>query len=100
MVTRRQPVHRFADLPGWELVSVGLEDLDAGRASIEAALVSSASRELRRFGLEVRSTEGEGPDLYALVAAQVGDAAAHSRYNSLRRRLVSFLRAASRASIR
>lgn len=93
-------MHTFADLPGWELVSIGLEDLDAGRASIEAALVLSASRELRRLGLEVTPTQGEGPDLYALVAAQVGDAVAHSRYNALRRRLVSFLRAASRASIR
>jgi len=32
--------------------------------------------------------------LYALIAAEVGEGRAHSRYNALRRRLAKFLRAA------
>jgi hypothetical protein len=98
MVVGRKRVDRFAELPGWDLVSHGLEDLDSGRVSIEAALVLSASRELGRLGFHVTPWAGVRVELYDLVAAAVGEAAAHSRYNALRRRLASFIRAASRAS--
>jgi hypothetical protein len=89
----------YARLPGWELVSAGLEDLAAGRVTVEAALVRSASIQLRSLGLEVPALEGEGASLYDLVSARVGEAEAHSQYNALRRRLASFLRTASRAPI-
>lgn len=87
----------YSDLPGWELVGVGLEDLAAGRESDEALLVRIGGLRLRRSGLEVPS-DAEALDfpenrLYASLATRYGDEA-HSRYNALIRRLVSFERAA------
>ncbi len=80
-------------LPGAELVESGLQDLGAGRVSVESLLVSIGAERLRRAGLEVPA---ELPDpehkLYLLLSEKHGDAA-HSRYNALVRRLVSFERA-------
>lgn len=81
-------------LPGAELVERGLADLEAGVDSIEALLVSIGAARLRAAGIRV---ERVIPDperrLYDLLAAEDADAA-HSRYNALIRRLVSFERAA------
>jgi len=97
--TRRRRSRRLdqglADLPGADLVSNGLDDLAIGRLSIEAALVSMATSRLRELGVEIPGAPV--PDasdrLYELVEKRVGEAGAHSRYNALRRRLSSFLRA-------
>lgn len=86
---------RFAGLPGWELVSRGLEDQAAGRVTIESLLIASASTRLEKLGLPVSRTSGSVEwRLYQLIEEQVGDAGAHGRYNALRRRLLSFLRSA------
>jgi hypothetical protein len=87
---------RFAELPGWELVATGLRDIAAGRDSVEAALVTIASVRLARLGIEVPVSERSSStdELYRSVAADVGAERAHGRYNALRRRLASFLRAA------
>jgi hypothetical protein len=89
---------RFVRVPGWELVSVGLDDLASGRQTVAALLLASASQRLAAVGIEL---PGElQPDatmrLYELVVAEVGEDAAHSRYNALRRRLLSFLYTARR----
>ena len=89
---------RLAGLPGADLVERGLADLAAGRESVPALLVLVGAPRLRALGLAVPSgpsTGGEGPEhgLYALLAAEDSDSA-HSRYNALVRRLVSFERAA------
>jgi hypothetical protein len=90
---------RLAGLPGWELVSAGVADLTAGRESIAALLVASASTRLA--GVGVTWPVVEAPDvperLFLLIAAEVGDRRAHGRYNALRRRLASFLRAVTYA---
>ena len=85
-------------LPGAELVERGTADLNAGRESIEALLVSIGAPRLRSLGIEL-STPIASPEhkLYALLATEKGDAA-HSAYNALIRRLVSFERAAACAS--
>jgi hypothetical protein len=82
------------DLPGAELVQAGLGDLVRGVESAEALLVSIGAPRLRRLGLSVEAplTDPEHR-LYALLARDDPDAA-HSRYNALVRRLVSFERAA------
>lgn len=85
-------------LPGAELISQGLEDLERGTESIEALLVSIAAPRLRSLGYSM----GEGfpePELglYRLLAERYGDTA-HSQYNALIRRIVSFQRAAACAS--
>jgi hypothetical protein len=81
-------------LPGEELVEQGIRDLERGIESAEALLVSIAAPRLRRLGFAV-SEPFKTPEhrLYALLRAEHGDAA-HSRYNALIRRLVSFERAA------
>jgi hypothetical protein len=86
---------RFSGLPGWELVSAGLKDRAAGRQTIPALLVDSASERLARLGLPVPGSHAADATerLYRLVEAEVGETQAHSRYNALRRRLASFLRA-------
>lgn len=85
-------------LPGAALVEQGAEDLAAGRESAEALLVSIGAPRLRSVGLELTSPIASPEHkLYLLLADQKGDAA-HSAYNALIRRLVSFERAAACAS--
>jgi hypothetical protein len=85
-------------LPGADLVKQGTQDLKAGRESIEALLVSIGAPRLQSIGIEL-ATPIASPEhrLYGLLAEEKGDAA-HSAYNALIRRLVSFERAAAWAS--
>lgn len=83
-----------AHLPGAELVEIGLADLSAGLVTIESLLVSIAAPGLREVGFAVgRPIPDAELKLYALLSARDG-AAAHSQYNALLRRVVSFRRAA------
>jgi hypothetical protein len=87
------------DLPGADLVRQGIEDLAHGRDTVAAALTRMAAPRLNSLGLDIPATDDAPPAghrLYELLAA--GDAAtAHSRYNALVARMVSFARAAERA---
>ena len=84
----------LTSLPGHELVLKGLDDLSQGDASIEALLVSIGAPRLRQAGVEVGEPFASPEHrLYDRLAAEDGNAA-HSRYNALVRRLVSFERAA------
>jgi hypothetical protein len=87
-----------ADLPGYELVSQGLDDLAAGRESEPALVVAMAAPRLRALGIDVPRGGGEQPShrLYELLTET--DEGAHSRYNALVARIVSFARAAEHAS--
>jgi hypothetical protein len=82
-------------LPGADLVRAGLEDLRQGRESVQALLVLVGAPRLRRIGIDVPDRSGALPEhrLYDLLAQSDSDRA-HSRYNALIRRLVSFERAA------
>lgn len=89
------PINDLTVLPGGDLVVTGLRDLRAGVESIEAALVRIGASNLRERGIEVPSWAATGsPEhaLYGLLARRHG-LAAHSQYNALLRRLVSFERA-------
>jgi hypothetical protein len=88
-------------LPGAELVARGIADLARGVLSEAALLVAVGAPRLRRLGIEVPEVAIERPEhrLYALLAREDADAA-HSRYNALIRRLVSFERAAECAGRR
>jgi hypothetical protein len=84
-------------LPGDELVSAGIRDLDREVESVEALVVSIGAPRLRGLGLRIgRPIPMAEQRLYGLLADRHGDAA-HSRYNALVRRLVSFERAATAA---
>ena len=92
-MTARSPQAAFAGLPGADLISRGLADLELGIESEEALLVSIGVSRLGQLGLRadapIRSPEHR---LYKRLAEQDSDSA-HSRYNALVRRLVSFERA-------
>jgi hypothetical protein len=80
--------------PGEDIIEQGIADLEAGLETIPSLLVSIGSPRLRRAGLAVPPSTFDGPEhrLYKLLAAK-NQNAAHSRYNALIRRLVSFERA-------
>jgi hypothetical protein len=80
--------------PGGELIRQGLDHLAQGRESEAAFLVLIGAPRLRRLGINVCEFHGEPPEhkLYELLSASDPDSA-HSRYNALIRRLVSFERA-------
>jgi hypothetical protein len=82
-------------LPGADLIRTGLEDVRQGRESVEALLVLVGAPRLRRLGIDVPERGVARPEhrLYELLARSESDTA-HSRYNALIRRLVSFERAA------
>lgn len=84
----------FADLPGADLVDHGIRDLDAGRRTVEAFLVSRATVRLRACGITVTEPLPDADrELYRLLDRRDGSGA-HSAYNALTRRLVSFMHAA------
>ena len=96
MTTPRSSIS-FDALPGGDLVRQGLADLRRGVESSPALLVQMFAPRLQRLALDVPdydpSQELPGHRLYALLQRRHGDAA-HSRYNALVRRLVSFARTA------
>lgn len=76
----------------------GLADLAREHESVEALLVSIGAPRLARLGIDLPFTFASPEHkLYGVLAAQ-GPDDAHSRYNALIRRLVSFERAAECAS--
>jgi hypothetical protein len=81
-------------LPGEDLVAKGIQDLERGEESLEAVLVSIGALRLRSAGLKIPSRVVPSPEhrLYELLARESSDSA-HSRYNALIRRLVSYERA-------
>ncbi len=80
------------DIPGGDVVCRGLKDLRAGKLSAEGLLVAIGGPRLRRLGIPVPDVEAPEHRLYDLLAQRDSDAA-HSQYNALIRRLVSFERA-------
>ena len=85
-------------LPGEELVRQGLADLAKGEITESALLVLVASPRLRRLGINVPDANVTRPyedRLYELLGKRLGNAA-HSHYNSLIRRIVSYARALER----
>ncbi|HEY2933311.1 MAG TPA: hypothetical protein VGK99_16340 [Acidobacteriota bacterium] len=86
---------RTDQLPGNELVQAGIEDLYRGVETIPALLVSIGAPRLRRLGFSLPNSTISLPEqrLYRKLAESDPDGA-HSRYNALIRRLVSFERAA------
>jgi hypothetical protein len=80
-------------IPGETLVADGLADLRAARETDAALLVSIGAPRLRRLGFDVPVALADPEHrLYERLARSAGNGA-HSRYNALLRRLVSFERA-------
>lgn len=81
-------------LPGSELVETGIADLQSERETIPALLVAIGAPKLRKLGLSLPLALPSNPEhrLYDLLSADNSDSA-HSKYNALIRKLVSFQRA-------
>ncbi|HEX7244741.1 MAG TPA: hypothetical protein VF245_04145 [Solirubrobacterales bacterium] len=93
------PDDNLKNLPGAEIVLPGLADLEAGRETINASAVQAAAPRLRRASIEAPSASNDTPAahrLYRQLSEQLGDGA-HSRYNAILARVVSFAGAAERA---
>jgi hypothetical protein len=80
-----------AALPGADLIEAGIKDLCEGRETVSALLVAIGEPKLRQIGIQLPNQLPENPEhrLYDLLAENDSDSA-HSRYNALLRRLVSF----------
>ncbi|MDQ3379207.1 MAG: hypothetical protein M3546_02645 [Actinomycetota bacterium] len=86
------------NLPGAELVERGIADLARGEETIESLLASIGAPRLAALGHALdASIPSPEHRLYGRLAAADADAA-HSQYNALIRRLVSYERAAECAS--
>ena len=87
-----------ASLPGEELIQQGLTDLEQGLMTDASLLVLIASPRLRRLGVEVPEPPFPKPyehQLYSRLEDRLGTGA-HSYYNSLIRRIVSYSHALER----
>lgn len=88
-------IEKYQKIPGWELVSAGLHDLTEGRYdTLESLLVLMYSPRLKfnHIGIpeipEDRTGISSNMKLYRLLEKRGEDA--HSKYNALQRRIVSF----------
>ena len=81
-------------LPASELIETGIADLRRKRETIPALLVAIGAPKLRKLGLILPRAIPSNPEhrLYDLLSAENSDSA-HSKYNALIRKLVSFQRA-------
>ena len=89
-------------LPGEDLVRQGLTDLGKGILSESSLLILVAGPRLRGLGVEVPEWSLNEPyehALYSLLEERLGTGA-HSYYNSLIRRIVSYAHALEREQSR
>ena len=87
----------MTSLPANDLITAGIRDLNDRRESISALLVSIGAPKLRSLGMDIPDVPTiTHPEhrLYDLLAQDDADSA-HSKYNALIRKLVSFERALS-----
>lgn len=88
--------------PGEDMVREGLDDLAQNRLTDFSLLVLIASPRLRGLGLEVPERKALEPfehQLYSRLEERFGTGA-HSQYNALIRRIVSFARSLEREHLR
>jgi hypothetical protein len=81
-------------LPASEFVKTGIADLQHKRETIPALLVAIGAPKLQKLGVALPVALPSNPEhrLYDLLSSENSDSA-HSRYNALIRKLVSFQRA-------
>jgi hypothetical protein len=85
-------------MPGAKLVQQALADFAAGRRSAETLLLERFATRLAHVGVELPAERTPNPEhrLYELLSETESDAA-HSAYNALTRRLISYMRVCEHA---
>ena len=90
------PNKELTGLPGWELVSRGLEDISKGKYdTTHALLLFMACQRLNDLGIEIQAYPGIATNeavhlkFYHSLQPKHGNDA-HSQYNALQDRLFSF----------
>ena len=85
----------YPALPGEDLIEEGVKDLREQRETVAALIVAIGAPRLRRLEIQLPDVLPKDPErrLYGLLARDEPDSA-HSRYNALIRKLVSYERAA------
>lgn len=91
------PPQELDKLPGAEIVLPGIEDLRAGRETVNALAVRAAASRLgvRELVGDIDAEEPAAHRLYSRLSKEFGDEA-HSRYNAILSRVASYARAAGR----
>lgn len=89
------PLMNLEQLPGGDLIAEGLRDLAAGEETVPALLVLIGAPRLSTLGFRIPAFPAGAEHRLYLRLAAADAATAHSRYNALIRRLVSFERAAA-----
>lgn len=93
------PLNKSSKLPGEEMIEEGLQDLSKNQTSSAALLVLIGAPRLRRMGVRIPPQKEPllHPEhaLYQMFQNE-NPKTAHSRYNALIRRLVSYERALER----
>lgn len=88
---------RWEDLPGWEIISAGLNDIAEGRTTPAACAVWIVSPRLRKIGLvSANAVSVPEPELtlYRLLRQTRGNS--YAEYNALLRRIRRFEHALDR----
>jgi hypothetical protein len=86
-------IDQLERLPGWEMISAGLADVEAGRITPNACTIWIALPRLRDHGLvddAISSRRLPDPELtlYRLLGRESGNS--YGRYNAMLQRLVRF----------
>ena len=84
----------ISNLPGYEIVEKGLEDIRHGQLTEYSYLLYSAQTRFNDIGIKI---EGEMPADSSVKAFQILESklgnGAHSAFNALNRQLLSFIKA-------
>lgn len=81
------------NLPGTEIIKKGLNDLERNDETIESLLVSIASPRLIRLGFKITNPYSDAERKLYHKLELLNPNNAHSQYNALIRRIISFSRA-------
>lgn len=78
------------NLPGGDIILPGFDDLESNKETIASLLISIASQNIMRAGVQVsRVIPDPEIKLYQILCDEFGNRA-HSKFNSLIRLLISF----------
>ena len=85
-------IEDLQNLPGYEFIKKGIKDLEQNQETTEALLVSIASPRLIRLGFKITNPIPDAEKRLYRKLEKINPDNAHSQYNALIRRIISFSR--------